>query len=104
MILLKFIGWVFVTIFCLILFLRIFGKPLLRLFARYVVKKAQQDMERQQQVYNNYVKNHSPFEDNVYVNEDTRVSIRRGKKQEAAQKQTAIDESFIEEVEFEDFD
>ncbi len=103
MIIIKFLGWVFFITLILVLFLRVFGRPLLKLFARYVAKKAQQDLEKQQRTYDQYVRGHSPFEDNVYVNEDTRVSIRRGKKNEQ-EKKAVIDDSFIEEVEFEDID
>ena len=104
MIIIKFFGWVFFITLILVLFFRIFGRPLLKLFARYVVKKAQQDMAKQQQVYENYVRNHSPFEDNVYVDGDTKVTMRRGKKAQTAKKQAPLDEQLIEEVEFEDID
>lgn len=103
MILLKFIGWVFVGLLALSLFLRLFGRPIGKFLLRYFIKRAQKDLERQSQVYDQYVQGHSPFEDSVFVDENTRVSIRRG-QQEAEAKQTQLDESIIEEVEFEDLD
>lgn len=103
MILLKFIGWVFFGLLALTLFMRLFGKPISKFLLRYFIKRAQKDMERQSRVYEQYVQGHSPFEDSIYVDENTRVSIQRGQN-EAAPKPRDINDALIEEVEFEDLD
>lgn len=102
MILLKFLFWLIVGFIALGLFFRLFGKPLSKFLLRYFIKRAQKDMERQSRTYEQYVQGHSPFEDNIYVDEQTRVSIKRGQKQPA--KPVEIDDAMIEEVEFEDLD
>ena len=103
MILLKFLGWVLFGLIALGLFFRLFGKPLSKFLLRYFIKRAQKDMERQSRAYEQYVQGHSPFEDNIYVDENTRVSIKRGQT-ETATKPVELDDAMIEEVEFEDLD
>lgn len=103
MILLKFVFWIIFAWLCLFLFFRIFGPMITKYLLRYFIKKAQQDMDRQSQVYQQYAEGHSPFEDSVYVNDETRVSMRRGQKAEA-KRNKGIDDSMIEEVDFEDID
>lgn len=102
MILLKFIGWVFVVTFGLVLFFRIFGKPIMRYMMRILVKKAQADLERQSQVYEQYVDGHSPFEDSVYVDQDVKVSVKRGNQEKPTKAE--LDPTMIETVEYEDIE
>ena len=102
MIILKFIGWVFVITFGLIVFLRLFGRPIMRYLMRYLVKKAQADLDRQSKVYDQYVDGYSPFEDNVYVDDNVKVSMKRGQKEKSGKSE--LDPSMIETVEFEDVD
>ena len=100
MILLKFIAWVLLITFGISLFLRIFGRPIMRYAMKVLVKKAQADLDRQSRVYEQYVDGHSPFEDSVYVDDKVKVSVKRGQDKKAAKKE--IDPSMIETVEFED--
>ena len=102
MIILKFIGWIFIITFGLILFLRIFGRPIMRYLMKILVKRAQADLDRQSKIYEEYVHGHSPFEDNIYVDDNVKVSVKRGDKE--APKKKEIDPSMIETVDFEDVD
>jgi len=101
MILLKFIGWVFIFLFAVAIFMRIFGRPIMRYLMKVLVKRAQADMEQQARNYEQYV-NGNPFEDNVYVDEDVKVSVKRGDPE--PEQKASIDPNMIETVEFEDIE
>lgn len=89
----------------MILFFRFFGRPIMKLALRYFIKKAQGDLNRQSQVYEQFVDGHSPFEDSVYVDAETRVSMRKdAKDKEKDKEKVVIDETIIETVDFEDID
>jgi hypothetical protein len=82
---------------------RLFGKSISRWLLQAFVRRAQRDMDQQSRVYQQYAEGYSPFEDSVYVEDDVKVSIRRGNKGEAGKKKE-IDGERIETVEFEDLD
>lgn len=103
MILIKFLGWVMLITLGMILFFRVFGRPIMRFALRYFIKKAQEDLNRQSRIYEQYVDGHSPFEDSVYVQENVRVTVKRG-QQEKEKEKAPLDDSIIETVEFEDVD
>ncbi len=66
-----------------------------------LIKRAQRDMNKQSQVYEQYAQGHSPHEDSVYIEDDVKVSIRRGNTS-ATSKKPDISSMPIEEVEYED--
>ncbi|MEM7035423.1 MAG: hypothetical protein AAF570_00510 [Bacteroidota bacterium] len=103
MILVKFFFWVLVIYLSLFVFVRFILPIITRYAFRYVIKKAQQDMDRQSRIYQQYAEGHSPFEDNIYINDDTRVSIKRGQKNEDSKK-SGLDPDMIEDVNYEDID
>ncbi|MBK9448694.1 MAG: hypothetical protein IPN95_04640 [Bacteroidetes bacterium] len=82
---------------------KIFGKAVMRALMKSVMKRAQADMDRQTQTYQRHAEEYSPFEDSVYVEDDVKVSIRRGNKPDPNKKPDIKDLS-IETVEYEDLD
>jgi hypothetical protein len=82
---------------------RLFGKSISRYLLKVFVRRAQRDMEQQSRVYQQYAEGYSPFEDSVYVEDDVKVSIRRGNKPDPNKKPDMGSKS-IETVEFEDVD
>ncbi|HEX2898799.1 MAG TPA: hypothetical protein VHS96_03670, partial [Bacteroidia bacterium] len=68
-----------------------------------VMRRAQAEMDRQSRVYQQHAEGYSPFEDSVYVEDDVKVSIRRGNKHDPNKKPDMKDLS-IETVEYEDLD
>lgn len=101
MTLLKFILIIFGIYIAFFLFIRLFGKSLSRFVLKYLVRKAQQDMERQSRVYEQKAEGYSPFEESMYMKDDVKVSMRRGQK-EQSRKSDVLDPNRIEEVDFED--
>lgn len=101
MILLKFIGWVFIFLFGLMIFMRIFGRPIMRYIMKTLVKRAQADMDQQSRNYEQYV-NGNPFEDNVYVDEEVKVSVKRGTPE--PEQKASLDPTMIETVDYEDIE
>ena len=98
---LKFLGIIFAIYLVFWLVWKIFGRRIMRYAAQTLIKKAQQDMDRQSRVYQQYAENHTPFEESVYVEDDVKVSIRRGNKHDPEKKPDLKDMS-IETVDFED--
>lgn len=82
---------------------KLFGKRIMQYAAKTLIKKAQQDMDRQSRAYQQHVQDYTPFEENVYVEDDVKVSIRRGSKHDPEKKPDLKDLS-IETVEYEDLD
>lgn len=100
MILLKFIFYIFVFYLAVVLFLRLFGKPIGRFLMARLVKRAQADMDRQSREYQQKAEGHTPFEESVYVRDDVKVSIRRGQKEKS--RRDTVPDKQIEEVDYED--
>ncbi|MFN8395312.1 MAG: hypothetical protein U0176_11765 [Bacteroidia bacterium] len=100
MVLLKFVLILFGIYLAFWLVWRLFGKAISRALLRAVSKRMQRDMENQTRTYQQYAEGHSPFEDSVYVEDDVKVSIRRGNKQEAGKPK--VNEEQIETVDWED--
>lgn len=100
MIILKLIFWIVVIYAGLFLFFRVFGPLIAKYLLRTFVKRAQEDLNRQTQAYERYAEGHNPFEDNVFLDDDVKVSIR--KSEAKSPEKTSIDPNLIEEVEFED--
>jgi hypothetical protein len=103
MILLKFVLILFSIYLGFWLVWRLFGKAISRYLIKVFMKRAQREMDRQSQVYQQYAEGYSPFEDSVYVEDNVKVSIRRGNKPDPNQKPD-IKTMPIETVEFEDVD
>lgn len=80
---------------------KIFGKAVMRYLMKSVVKRAQANMDQQSQFYQRHAEEYSPFEDSVYVEDDVKVSIRRGNKHGPNEKPDIKDLS-IETVDYED--
>ena len=85
------------------MFIRLFGKPIMRFLMKKLVKRAQKDVDRQSQTYQQYAEGYTPFEESVYVEDDVKVSIRRGNKPDPSKKPD-LQELPIETVDFEDID
>jgi hypothetical protein len=103
MILLKFILVLFgIYVFFYVVW-KVFGKAIQRFLVKQLVKGAQRSMDQQSRVYQQYANDHSPFEENVYIEDDVKVSIRRGNKHDKNEKPD-ISTMPIEEVDFEDVD
>ena len=100
MILLKFIFYIFLFYLGVVVFFRLFGKPLSRFLMGRLVKRAQADMDRQSREYQQKAEGHSPFEESVYVRDDVKVSIRRGQKEKS--RRDPFSPNRIEEVDYED--
>lgn len=103
MILLKFVMIIALIYLSIYVLWKLFGKAIMRALMNKLIKRAQKDMEKQSQVYEQYVQGHSPYEESVYVEDDVKVSIRRGGTA-ASEKKPDISSMPIEEVEFEDID
>ena len=101
MILLQFLSWVLFLSLALTMFLRFFGRPLMRWFLKFVLRRAQKDLERQSRVYDEFVEGHSPYADSVMVDDQTRVTIKK-ESAKRTQRKSSLDDGLIEEVEFED--
>ena len=80
---------------------KLFGKLISRSILKFFVKRAQQSMDGQSRQYQRYAQEHSPFEENVYIEDDVKVSIRRGNKPDKNEKPN-ISTLPVEEVDFED--
>lgn len=80
---------------------RLFGKAITRSLLKAFVKRAQRDMDRQSQHYQQYAEGYTPFEESVYVEDDVKVSIRRGSKSDSHKKNDLHDLP-IETVDYED--
>lgn len=102
MIILKFIAAVIIFMFCLSIFFRLFGKPIMRYLVRVLAKRAQADLDRRSKAYDQFVDGHSPFEDSIYVDDGVKVSVKRGQKEK--EEKTDINPNMIETVEFEDIE
>ena len=102
MIILKLIFWIAVFYLAVYLFFKFFGPLISKRLLRYFVKKAQQDLDRQTRAYEQHAEGYSPFEDNVFIDDDVKVSIPKSKEKKA--EKATIDEHFIEEVDYEDID
>lgn len=100
MILLKFVLILFGIYVAFWLTWRLFGKAITRVLLRALSRRMQRDMNNQSRVYQQYAEGHSPFEDSVYVEDDVKVSIRRGNKADASKPK--VNEEQIETVEWED--
>lgn len=103
MVIIKFIGWVFLILIMLNVFFRLFGKSIARWMLRKMAKRAEEDMRRQSQYYHNHVHNNSAFEENVYSKEDVRVTERQSTREKRKRKSHA-DPSKAETVDFEEID
>lgn len=101
MVLLRFVLILFGVYFAFWLVWKLFGKAISRYLIRAFVRRAQRDMDRRSQVYQQYAEGHSPFEDSVYVEDGVKVSIRRGNKQDP-DKKPDLNSMGIETVEYED--
>jgi hypothetical protein len=100
MIILKLIFWIAVFYLAIYLFFKLFGPLISKRVLRFFVKKAQQDLDRQTRAYERHAEGYSPFEDNVFIDDDIKVSIPKQKEKKEAK--PTIDEKFIEEVDYED--
>jgi predicted membrane protein len=100
MVLIKFFFIIILIYLGFYVFWKLFGKSIIRWAMGRLVKRAQRDMERQSQVYEQYVQGHSPYEDNVYYEDDVKVSIKRN----TANKKPDLNNMPIETVDFEDVD
>ncbi|HHG85921.1 MAG TPA: hypothetical protein ENJ82_14335 [Bacteroidetes bacterium] len=100
MIILKLLFWIVVIYAALFFFFRVFGPLIAKYLLRTFVKRAQDDLNKQTRAYERYAEGHSPFEDNVFLDDDTKVSIRKNQSQK--EKKVSLDADMIEEVEFED--
>jgi hypothetical protein len=101
MVLLKFIGILVGIYLFFYIFFKLFGKAIQRALVKGLVRRAQKSMDNQSQIYEQQVNGHSPFEDTVYVEDDVKVSIRRGNKPDP-NKKPELPKDMIEEVEYED--
>ncbi len=101
MILLKFILILFGIYVCFYVGWKLFGKSIQRFLIKRLVKTAQRSMDQQSRVYQQYANDYSPFEENVYIEDDVKVSIRRGSKHDKNEKPD-ISSMPVEEVDFED--
>ena len=99
---LKLIMWVAAFYLAVYLFFKVFGPFLRKRLMKFIVKKAQEDLNRQTRAYEQYAEGYSPFEDNVFIDDETKVSIK--KEQQVKKEKPHIDPEFIEEVDFEDID
>ncbi len=102
MIILKFIAAVIIFMFCLSIFFRLFGKPIMRYLVKVLAKRAQADLDKRSRNYDQFVDGHSPFEDSIYVDDDVKVSVKRGQKDK--EEKPELDPSMIETVDYEDID
>ncbi len=102
MIIFKFIAAVFIFMFCLSVFFRLFGRPIIRYLVKVLAKRAQADLDRRARNYDQFVDDHNPFEDSIYVDDGVKVSVRRGQKEK--EEKSGIDLEVIETVEYEDID
>ncbi|MEM0996570.1 MAG: hypothetical protein AAGN35_05810 [Bacteroidota bacterium] len=102
MIILKLIFWVVVFYVAVYLFFKFFGPLISKRVLRYFVKKAQEDLDRQTRTYEQHAEGYSPFEDNVFLDDDVKVSIP--KANDKKEEKPSIDEKYIEEVDYEDVD
>ena len=84
---------------CVYLFFSLFGRLILKYGMKFLIKRAGKSMEAQTRNFHQHAENSSPFEDKVYVDRDTKVSIPKNKKDP---KQNSTEGSVVEEVEFED--
>ena len=103
MILLKFVlivAFIYLSIYVL---WKLFGKAITRALMNRLIKRAQRSMDDQSRTYQQYAEGHSPHEDSVYIEDDVKVSIRRGNSS-AESKKPDISTMPIEEVEFEDIE
>lgn len=103
MILLKFVLIIALIYLCIYVLWKLFGKAIMRALMNRLIKRAQRDMDKQSQVYEQYAEGHSPHEDSVYIEDDVKVSIRRGNAS-ATPKKPDISTMPIEEVDFEDIE
>jgi hypothetical protein len=101
MILLKFILILFGIYVGFYVLWKLFGKSIIRLLMKSFMKRAQKSMDDQSRQYQRYAQDHSPFEENVYIEDDVKVSIRRGSKHDPHEK-PPISSLPVEEVDFED--
>jgi hypothetical protein len=56
---------------------KLFGKTISRFLFKKVVQQAQKSMDNDSRRYQRYAQDHSPFEDNVYIEDDVKRSILR---------------------------
>jgi hypothetical protein len=101
MILLKFVLIIFGIYLVFYVGWKLFGKAISRALIRAFVRRAQKSMDDQSRQYQRYAQDYSPFEDNVYIEDDVKVSIRRGSKHDKNEKPDMASLP-VEEVDFED--
>ena len=82
---------------------KLFGKSITRFMFKKVVDQAQKSMNEQSRQYHQYAEGHSPFEDRIYVEDDVKVTIRRGDKHDKNEKPD-LHSLPVEEVDFEDIE
>lgn len=103
MILLKFILILFGIYVGFYVIWKLFGRLISQSLVKFVMKRAQKSMNDQSRQYQRYAQDHSPFEENVYIEDDIKVSIRRGAQQERNEK-PKVSQLPVEEVDFEDIE
>jgi hypothetical protein len=101
MVLVKFVLILFGIYLAFWLFFKLFGKALSRWAIKMFVRRAQRSMDEQSRQYHQYAQDYSPFEENVYIEDDVRVSIRKGSKPDPGKDRRDISNLPVEEVEFE---
>ena len=89
--------WFIIIILSFWVLARIFAPRIIKWFLKKVVTKAQQDMEEKSRQFYQTTENNSPFENNIYAEDDIQVIVKKdiGKKK----KQSDLG---AEEVEFEE--
>jgi|GEM_PF-2768678 hypothetical protein len=91
---------IYLTFFILV---RVFGKAIARYLLRAVQRRAQREMDRQSREYQQHAQGHNPYEENVFVNDDLKVTYKRDAKGKAKKDHT-FDPNRIEQVEYEDLE
>jgi hypothetical protein len=80
---------------------KLFGKAISRYLMKSLINRAQKSMNDQSRQYQRHAHEYSPFEDSVYIEDDVKVTIRRGDKHDKNEK-PSISSLPVEEVDFED--
>ena len=94
----KFLAWFFFIILIFSVVMRFFGKAIFNLIVGSLVKKAAEDLEKQNQAYQKHTES-TVFKQNVYVDEEIKVSVNTQNKKS---KKPKLKDLPSEDVEFEE--
>lgn len=91
-----FFFWLIVVFFGIYMFFRVFGRVIIQFFLKEVLKKVVKEAENQQMDYERFYDG-GAFQENVYVDEEIKVSVPKEKS-----KPKISPDEIAEDIDFED--